>query len=170
MNPRVMTVTQQQFLTNTQNQYFTQTITSVSTVTNLATTTAASSYVVTANNPEGYVSLGSFYANCGYYGCNPPPLGAYGNMCQSTNQTNTVQCSGYLDEPNNGCVELAIPYWNTDLMDSQGYVFYSLRNATSLPSAGDWITVTGQLGQGYTPGSNGAACPGNYINVSSVGP
>ena len=171
LHPQTTTLTQQQLLTNTQTQYFTQTMTSVNTVTNLATITAtAGSYAVTVNPGNGYIGPGYFSWNCGYYGCNPPSLGAYGSMCQSTNQSNTVQCSGYLSEPGDGCTQLAIPYWNTDVMESQGYVYYALKNATSLPSPGSWITVTGQLGQGFTPGLNGAACPGNYINVSSVTP
>jgi len=82
-----------------------------------------------------------------------------------------VNCSGYLSEPDDGCVQLAIPYNNPDLLESTAYLFYTLRNVPSaLPPAGSWITVTGQLGNGYTPGSDGAACPGNYINVSSVSP
>ncbi len=168
LNPRMMTVTQQQFLTNTQNQYVTQTVTSISTVTSLATvTTAASMY--TASTGVGYIGSGSY--NCGNYGCTPPSLGAYGNLCNSVSGNNTVQCSGYLSEPTDGCIELAIPYTNPDLLESTAYQWYTLRNAPStLPSAGTWVTVTGQLSQGYTAGANGAACAGNYINVNSISP
>jgi hypothetical protein len=168
LNPQVMTVTQQQFLTNTQNQYVTQTVTSVSTVTSLATvTTSASMFTVST----GYGYIGSGYYNCGTYGCTPPSLGAYGNPCQSTRGNNTVQCSGYLSEPTDGCIELAIPYTNPDLLESTAYQWYTLRNVPStLPSPGTWVTVTGQLSQGYTAGTNGAACPGNYINVNSISP
>jgi len=169
LNPRMMTTTQEQFLTNTQSEYITQTVTSVNTVTSIGTvtTTAGNSYTVVTG--AGYI--GSGYYNCGTYGCNPPSLGAYGNLCQSTGANSTVNCSGYLAEPTNGCVELAIPYTNPDLLESTAYQFYTLRNVTStLPPGGSWITVTGQLGQGYTGGMNGAACPGNYINVSSISP
>ena len=168
LNPQRVTITQQQFLTNTQNQYVTQTVTSVNTVTNLATVTAAAS-MFTVSTAYGYI--GSGYYNCGTYGCTPPNLGAYGNPCQSTGGNNTVQCSGYLSEPTNGCTELAIPYTNPDLLESTAYQWYTLRNVPStLPSAGTWVTVTGQLSQGYTAGTNGAACPGNYINVNSISP
>ena len=162
----MVTVTQQQFLTNTENQSVTQTVTGVSTVTAFVTVTTSSPNTVVAY-PGGYV--GSGYYNCGAYGCYPPSLGAYGSLCQPTGQNGTVECSGYLSEPDDGCIQLAIPYTNPDLLESTAYQFYTLRNAPSaLPSAGSWVTVTGQLGQGYTPGLNGAACPGSYINVSSM--
>ena len=168
LNPQMTTITQQHFLTNTQNQYVTQTITSVSTVKNLATvTTSASMYTVSTG--VGYV--GSGYYNCGPYGCFPPSLGAYSSLCQSTTGNSTVQCSGYLSEPTDGCIELAIPYTNPDLLESTAYQWYTLRNVPStLPSGGTWVTVIGQLSQGYTAGTNGAACPGNYINVNSISP
>jgi hypothetical protein len=168
LNPHIMTVTQQQFLTNTQSQFVTQTVTWVSTVTSVGTVTQTA-----ANPAAGYIgppsNTPSNNWNCGPYGCSAPSLGAYGNPCQSTNQSGTVQCSGYLSEPGDGCTVLAIPYWNPDLLESTAYQYYTLRNApTSLPSPGSWITVTGQLGVGYSPGTNGASCPGNYINVSSI--
>ena len=168
LNPQTITLTRQQFLTNTQNQYVTQTVTSLSTVTNLATvTTAASMY--TENAGFGYIGPG--YYNCGAYGCSPPSLGAYGSLCQSTSGTSTVQCSGYLSEPTDGCIELAIPYTNPYLLESTAYQWYTLRNVPStLPPGGTWVTVTGQLSQGYTAGTNGAACPANYINVNSMSP
>jgi hypothetical protein len=167
LNPHVVTVTEQQFLTNTQNQYFTQTVTSLSTSTSLSTTTtsAVSTYVV--KTVVWYLGSGSY--NCGAYGCSPPSLGAYGSLCQSTGQNDTVSCSGYLSEPDDGCIQLAIPYTNPYLLESTAYQFYTLRNVPStLPPAGSWVAVTGQLGQGYTQGSNGAVCPDNYINVSTV--
>ena len=166
LNPQMTTVTQQQYLTNTQNHLVTQTVTSVSTVTSLETVTTATS-MYPATTGVGYV--GSGYYNCGAYGCYPPSLGAYGSLCQSTSGNNTVECSGYLSEPTNGCIELAIPYTNPDVLESTAYQWYTLRNVPStLPSAGTWVTVTGQLSQGYTEGTNGAACPGNYINVNSI--
>lgn len=168
-NPHVMTVTQQQYLTSIENQYSTQTVTGVSTVTTISTLTASSGSAYAVNTVFAYPWSG--YYNCGAYGCSPPSLGAYGNLCQPTGQNSTVNCSGYLSEPDDGCVQLAIPYNNPDLLESTAYLFYTLRNVPSaLPPAGSWITVTGQLGNGYTPGSNGAACPGNYINISSVSP
>jgi len=171
LNPHMVTVTQQQLITNTESQPVTQTVTGVSTVTAFATvTTSAANTVV--SYPAGYPGsgyVGAGYYNCGAYGCYPPSLGAYGTLCQPTGQNSTVKCSGYLSEPDNGCIQLAIPYTNPDILESTAYQFYTLRNVPSaLPSAGSWITVTGQLGQGYTPGLNGAACPGSYINVISI--
>lgn len=168
-NPHIVSVTQQQFLTDTQNQYSTQTVTSVSTVTVISAVTTSSGNTMVVSTVGGY--SGSAYYNCGPYGCSPPSLGGYSNLCQATDQNNTVYCSGYLSEPDNGCIQLAIPYTNPDLLESTAYQFYTLRNVPSaLPPAGSWVTVTGQLGQGYTPGSNGAACPADYINVSAVSP
>jgi hypothetical protein len=167
LNPQTMTVTQQQFVTNTQNEYATQTLTSVSTVTNLATVATFATGTNAVNVDVGYI--GSGYYNCGAYGCYPPSLGAYGSLCQSTGQNATVKCSGYLSEPGDGCIQLAIPYTNPYLLESTAYQWYTLRNVPStLPPAGSWITVTGQLGQGYTPTSNGGACPQSYIDVSSI--
>ena len=167
LSPHVMTVTQQQFLTNTQNQYLTQTVTTVSTMTTLFTATASSVSVYVVNTVVGYPGLGEY--NCGVYGCSPPSLGAYGSLCQATGQNDMVNCSGYLSEPDDGCIQLAIPYANPYLLESIAYQFYTLRNVPpTLPPAGSWVTVTGEPGQGYTPGSSGAACPANYINVSTV--
>ena len=171
LNPHTITISQQQFLTNTKNQYLTQTVTNVNTVTTVATVTQSTAGIstYTVNTAPAYIGSGSY--NCGYYGCTPPSLGAFGNVCQSARANGTVTCSGILSEPGDGCIQLAIPYTNPDLLESTAYQFYTLRNAPSnLPSPGTWITVSGQLGQGYTPATNGGACPGNYINVSSVSP
>jgi len=167
LNPHVITVTQQQFLTNTQNQHLIQTVTTVSTITTLSTATASAVSTYAVNTVVGYAGSGEY--NCGAYGCSPPSLGAYGSLCQATGQNDTVNCSGYLSEPDDGCIQLAIPYANPYLLESIAYQFYTLRNAPSaLPPAGSWVIVTGELGQGYTPGSNGAACPADYIIVSTV--
>jgi len=169
LNPQVRTVTEQQFLTNTENEYTTQTVTSQYSFTTLTTVTASAAGEYTVNTEAGYI--GSGYYNCGPYGCSPPSLGAYGSLCQSTGENDTVTCSGYLSEPDDGCIQLAIPYTNPDLLESTAYQYYTLRNAPSiLPSAGTWLTVTGQLGQGYNLGLNGAACPSNYVVVSSISP
>ncbi len=171
LNLHVVTVTQQEYLTNTQNEFDTQTVTTVSTATSLSTVTAttSSASTIVLNTVVGYPYPGSGSYACGVYGCSPPSLGAYGSLCQSTGQNQTVSCSGYLSEPDDGCIQLAIPYTNPYLLESTAYQFYTLRNLPSaLSSAGSWITVTGQLGLGYTPGLNGAACPATYINVSTV--
>lgn len=164
LNPQTTTVTQQQFLTETQSQVLTQTVTTVSTATSVSSVMVPYAAIYAA--PQ-YVGSSS----CGIYGCSLPSLGAYVSLCQSTGQNGMVQCSGYLSQPANGCTAIAIPYMNPYLLESVAYQYYTLRNVTTtLPAAGGWVTVTGVLGQGYTPGLNGAACPGNYINVNSVSP
>lgn len=193
LNPRVNTVTQQQFVTNTQSVYSTQiqTVTSVSQVT-IATTTT--NVAATGND----VGVGSgYYQYCSPYGCmyspgpgyntyNPysPPNpwtpgyynGAYygyynGNFyppCQ-TGSNNTVTCSGYIFQAQNGCTVLIIPIANAYYSESYAYQYYTLHNLPSnAPSNGSWVSVSGQLYQGINTSSSGESCPGNYINVTSI--
>jgi hypothetical protein len=93
-------------------------------------------------------------------------------MCQSTNQNGSVQCSGYLYELSNsgiGCIKLAIPYTNPDVLETTAYVYYTLRNLPpSAPPAGSWVTVTGQLYQVSTFATPGETCGGSYIQVTSI--
>jgi biotin operon repressor len=97
--------------------------------------------------------------------------GNYYTTCQSTGNTNTMQCSGYLYRPSNGCVELAIPIDNGYWFESRVYQYYTLQNLpSSYNPAWRWVTVTGRLYQGYNMAPNGAACPGNYIIVNSISP
>jgi uncharacterized membrane protein YcgQ (UPF0703/DUF1980 family) len=46
--------------------------------------------------------------------------------------------------------------------------YYTLHGQSSYPTNGTWVTVKGQMYQGYNTSPTGAACPGNYINVSSI--
>jgi hypothetical protein len=97
--------------------------------------------------------------------------GNYYTTCQRTGNTYTVQCSGYLYQPPNGCVVLAIPIENGYWFESRVYQYYSLQNLpSSYTPSWRWVTVTGQLYQGYNMASNGASCPGNYIIVNSISP
>lgn len=116
LNPHVTTLTQQQFVTNTQSLYNTQTqmVTSIGTqtVTSVGTVTSVTTTTRTATVGYGY----GYSQNCGYYGCSYPNSGYFnGNYyttCTSTGSGGTVQCSGYLYQPGNGCVELAVPIDN----------------------------------------------------------
>ncbi len=115
-------------------------------------------------NYPGY-SYGNYYNYAGSYN------GNYYTTCQSTGNSNTVQCSGYLYTPANGCVELAIPIENGYWFESRVYQYYTLQNLPSSYTPGwRWVTVTGQLSQGYNMASTGALCPGNYIIVSTLTP
>jgi hypothetical protein len=176
LNPHVTTVTQQQFVTNTQSLYNmqTQTVTSIGTqtVTSVGTQTITSITTTTSTSTAGY-GYGN-YQNCGYYGCSSPGSGYYFNgnyytTCQSTGNGNTFQCSGYLYQNSNGCIELVVPIFSGYSFESPAYQYYTLQNLpSSHPPAGTWVTVNGQLNQGYNMPSNGPACPGNYINVTSI--
>lgn len=171
LNPHTVTITQQQLLTNTQSVYSaeTQTVTIASTATSTATFTSAP--------PVGY-GYGS-YPVCSYYGCYQTPgyypgyFYGYGSYlpCQSTG-SNNVTCSGYIYQANNGCTLLAIPTVNNpypSYATTYVYEYYTLHNLPSnAPTSGAWITVNGQLYQGYNTAPNGTSCPNNYIIVSSI--
>ncbi len=115
---------------------------------------------------------GNCYPNgyyCNYPGYPPYPgnfNGSYYTACLSIGDSNTVQCSGYLYEAPNGCIVLALTVSSPiGLLSSQ---YYTLHNLPSSATIGTWVTVTGQLYQGYNYAPTGAACPGNYINVTSI--
>lgn len=171
LNPHVVTVTQQQLLTNTQSLFSTQTVTSLSMVTSFQTVTSAT----TAGFGNVYTGPGygynPNYPNCSYYGCyyTPPAYASISDLCKTTGQNSTVQCSGYLHEASSACTELAIPYYNPDILESTAYLYLTLYNLPSNhPASGAWVTVTGELNQGYSPGSYGVLCTSNYINVATI--
>jgi len=176
LNSHVATLTQQQFVTNTQNLYNTQTqtVTSIGTqtVTSIGTATSVTTAMITTTAGYGYGN----YQNCGYYGCYNANPGYYFNgnyytTCQSTGSGYTVQCSGYLYQPGNGCVVLAVPINNGYWFENRVYQYYTLQNLPSYYTLSwRWVTVTGQLYQGYNTAPSGANCPGNYITVSSISP
>jgi hypothetical protein len=117
------------------------------------------------SNPYcNYPSYYSYYNYAGSYN------GNYYTTCQPAG-SNTVRCSGYVYQPANGCVVLAIPIENGYWFESQAYQYYTLHNLPSSYSTNwRWATVTGQLYQGYNTSPYGASCPGNYIVVSAVTP
>ncbi|MGO9644129.1 MAG: hypothetical protein ACLPY5_05215 [Candidatus Bathyarchaeia archaeon] len=125
--------------------------------------------------PNGCSTAAGYTQLCGSSNCSLSqcgPNGCYDTTCQSTGQ-NTIQCSGYLYESSNGCLELQVPVANSvnNVMTSATQ-FYTLHNLPSAlnpsnPSIGSWVTVTGTLHQGANTSSNGAACPGNYFNLTS---
>jgi hypothetical protein len=171
LNPHVVTVTQQQLLTNTQSLYSTQTVTSLSMVTNYQTVTSAA----TAGFGNPYTGPGygynPNYPNCSNYGCyyTPPAYASISDLCNTTAQNGTLQCSGYLHEPSAACTELAIPYYNQYILESTAYLYLTLINLPStIPPGGAWVTVTGVLNQGFSPGPNSVLCTSNYINVASI--
>jgi hypothetical protein len=104
------------------------------------------------------------YSSC-YYGnaCNEPY-----SYCQSPGNNSTVQCVGYIDENQNGCLELVIPIYSP--YGFLSYQYYTLQNLSSSPPIGTWVTVTGQLHLGYNTTPSGGACPGNYLTVDSLSP
>jgi hypothetical protein len=173
LNPHTVTVTQQKLLTNTESVYFvqTQTVTSVSTATSVTTFT---------NVVNGYGG----YLGCGYYGCYPAPgyyypgyYPGYVNYatyqpCQPAGANNVVTCSGYLYQPPSGCTILVVPVTNNPYPSyATTFVneYFTLQNLPSnIPASGTWVTVNGQLFQGYNTSATGASCPLSYINVSSI--
>ena len=86
--------------------------------------------------------------------------------CQQS-YSNNVQCSGYVFVDPNGCTELTFTVTSpVGLLSSQYYTLHNL--PSSFNANGSWVTVSGQLYQGSNFAPNGAACPGNYINVTSI--
>jgi len=115
--------------------------------------------------PFQYCDPNSYY--CSYPGSPYPGYfnGNYYSTCLS-GDNNAIQCSGYLYQDPNGCTELALTVSSPYGLTSSQY--YTLHNLPSSYTVGAWVTVTGQLYQGYNYAPNGAACPGNYINVTSI--
>lgn len=122
---------------------------------------------------NGYYYYGQspYYCSYNYNSCyvNGPSQYSYNSACQSTSSNNTSQCSGYLHQDQNGCVELSVPLYSP-YNTAQVYQYYTLNNLpSSYPPIGSWVTVTGQVYPGSSPGfPYGTACPGNYINVTSI--
>jgi hypothetical protein len=84
---------------------------------------------------------------------------------------NLTQCSGNLIINPNGCVLLGFLVGNGfgNNIITTATQYYTLQNLpSSYPPIGSWVTVTGQLHQGPNTGPTGAACPGNYITVTSI--
>ena len=185
-NPRVTTVTQQQLLTNTQSLTNTLTVTNTKTATSATTITSTS--VSTASIGYGYG-----YGNGYGYGYNPyypyypypnyqncgascPPSSNYLNNYNACNLNNgmgsnkTFQCFGYIYQDSGGCTELAVPMPNPPYYFENPVIhYYGLQNLPSnLPPMGSWVTVTGQWNQGPNTSTSGAACPINYLNVTSI--
>jgi len=79
---------------------------------------------------------------------------------------NWIQCSGRLLQSPRGCIILGFIASSGDTNATQYYTLHNL--PSTYPSLGSWVTVTGQLYQGYNYSPIGAPCPGNYINVTSI--
>lgn len=162
LNTHSTSITQNVFVTNTSNLFATQmqTVTAAQTVATTVTRTTFSGF--------GY----GYYQACMSYGCPEQNPAYYNNFntCRASGSNSEAQCYGYLEGSSDGCIILAAPF--IDPYNSSPYVvyqYYTLHNLQSpYPGMGAWVTVTGQLYQGYTAGPNGAACPINNINVTSI--
>jgi len=147
---------------------------------------------------NGYGNGNGYSQYCSPYGCMNPPGGSYNTYnpynppnpwypgyynglyygywngyftppCQAGASGNNVTCSGYIFQAQNGCNVLVIPIANAYYSESYTFQYYTLHNLpANAPSNGSWVQVTGSLYQGANSSTNGASCPGNYINVSSI--
>jgi len=165
LNNHTGAVTQNLLLTNTTNIYTTQT----QTVTSIGGVTTVTTMTRTSFTGFGYGN----YAVCMINGCpdQNPAVNSNYNTCQSSGPNSEAKCYGYLEEASGGCVVLAVPL--IDPYNSSPYIVYQYYTLHNLPSSyppnGAWVTVTGQLYQGYTTSPTGAACPNNnVINVTSI--
>jgi hypothetical protein len=131
------------------------------------------------NVPSCYNGVNCYNANQSPYGCFQNSYCNYANepvtQCHVTTpgSNNTTTCSGYLWLNQNGCTELVIPI--NGPYSQQVYQYYTLTNmpSSSAHTSGAWVTVSGQLSvnqSGAQLSPNGAACPGNSINVTSMSP
>jgi hypothetical protein len=174
VTPHTVTLTSTNYATSTSTVTSTQSVTSfaTNTYTNFVTTSAAAPvgnpyvppyYAANSQQPCYY-----YYNRCYYYSSDCYYWGQcdFFNVCQNQGN-NTVQCSGYLYQDPSGCTELVIGIWTPYAQPS--YQYFTLQNLpASHPSFGSWVTVTGQSYRGSNTAPNGAACPGNYIVVSSI--
>src|SRR5208337_3531268 len=164
MNPQTVTLVSTSFATQTSFITSYETSTSYSTVTSLTTMTTA----IGMGYPYGQGCYNSNYCQSPCYTCGYNS-DINSNPCLITTNTNAAQCSGFLFISGTGCVELVIPIYA--LIGGAVYQYYTLHNLPqSYPTVGSWVTVTGQLHQGLNTAPNpiGLACPGNYINVTSI--
>ena len=166
MNPQTVTLVSTSFATQTSFITSYETSTGYSTVTSLTTMTTA----IGMGYPYGQNCYNSNYCQspCYSYGCGYNS-DINSNPCLITTNTNAAQCSGFLFISGTGCVELVIPIYG--LIGGAVYQYYTLHNLPqSYPAVGSWVTVTGQLHQGLNtaPNQPALACPGNYINVTSI--
>jgi len=165
LNNRMAPVTQNLLVTNTTNLYTTQT----QTVMSIGAITTVTTMTRTSFTGFGYGN----YAVCMINGCpdQNPAVNSNYNTCQSSGPNSEAKCYGYLEEGSGGCVVLAVPL--IDPYNSSPYIVYQYYTLHNLPSSylpsGAWVTVTGQLYQGYTTSATSAACPNNnVINVTSI--
>ena len=131
----------------------------------LPLTTSVETVRVNANNY--YYNYPNCYSNnnCAYN----LPRNNNQLQCPSLTMNNMVQCVGYLYQNPNSCVILVIPV--TSSIGLVSYQYYTLQKLpSSYPAIGTWVSVGGQLNRGSNISSTGGACPGNYINVSSITP
>jgi hypothetical protein len=124
------------------------------------------------NNQNAYYQNPYQYGNC-YHNpyCYYPGYNYNNRPCQATGNTSTIQCSGFLYDNSKGCIELAVPIDNAYWAETRIYQYYTLVNLPSYYAlTRSWVTVTGQLYQGYSILPSSTTCSPNYITVTSISP
>ena len=166
-----VSMTSQSMSTQSSSQTMTTVQGSSSITTQTMTTTSVAQqycgygcYYPYHGNPPYYPSYPGYYPS---YPAYPSYAYGYGACGYGTTYSGNVQCTGYIYQAPNGCVELVLqivnPYSYTSALQ-----YYTLHNLSSTPPSGTLVTVNGQMHQGYNTSTTGAACPGNYINVNSI--
>lgn len=125
-----------------------------------------------SNDLSGYYQTPNQYTNCYQTPyCYSPANNYNSGVCQATSNTSVVQCSGFLYDNSGACVELAVPIDNAYWAETRIYQYYTLLNLPSYYAlTRGWVTVTGQISQGYSIGFGSTACSPNYIAVTSISP
>lgn len=149
------------------NGQYSSPLTSVAETVQINANYLASNYLYNSYPYNNCYQYGNYnYNNCSY-GYNYNNNYNYNN-CGTADANGVTQCSGYLYQDSNGCVEIVATIYSPYAWIGASQQYYTLHNLPSSYQLGNWVTVTGQLQQGYNTSPTGAACPGNYINVSSM--
>jgi len=124
------------------------------------------------NNQYGYYQNPYQYGNCYPNSfCYYPGYNYNNGPCQATGNTSTVQCSGFLYDNSDGCIQLAVPIDNAYWAETRIYQYYTLVNLPSYYAlTRSWVTVTGQMSRGYSILPSSTTCSPNYITVTSISP
>ena len=111
----------------------------------------------------GYPGYGAAYYP--YSGCYYGSSVYYGN---GGSVSSPVQCYGNIFQAANGCTLLVVEAANVPYYGGTALQYYTLHNLPNNTQSGTLVRVEGQMYKGYNTSPTGAACPGNYINVTTI--
>ena len=113
----------------------------------------------------GYGNPGYGAAYYPYSGCYYASGAYYGNGGSVSSQ---VECYGNIYQAANGCTLLVVAAANVPYYGGTALQYYTLHNLPNNTQSGTLVRIEGQMYKGYNTSPTGAACPGNYINVTTI--